>query len=601
MEKRNGQLDLTVKGETIERVYSGYRAKKYIVNRQYQRKLVWTIEEKRSFIDSIGSNFPVPIILLADPKTKGKDQVEIIDGMQRMNAVISFIENEFDWGGRYFDLNALAVTKSLLDDKELSQKKPILDRQICVQIASYQLPLSIFESAERADIEEVFRRINSGGRKLSRQELRIAGATGEFPNSVRRISTLIRSDVSDSDLVHLNDMKEISITSKELDYGINIDSVFWVKHGILTKDQVRESRDEEIVGDMMAFMIAETPPPSRSEFLDAIFGFKNAGTSGSAYEENDANIRRYSSYALIEHFQRSFEELRLALEASDKTLGEILFKKKPARAPRYFQIVFLAIFDQIVRKRKRLSDRVKLLDALSGVGEKINIPEGGSWGAQDRADEVKRTSAIISKAFVKNDGEDPARAHWINRLENILTQSLTEQANYEFKQGFLNLDGKSKFDEQSFEKIIHTIAGISNSGEGRKGYVIIGVADKEADATRVKALYGVDAIQHRYFHITGIEHEAKALGISVDQYFMNIVSKIKSKLEGNFLNVILSNIKLVNYYDKVILIIEITGQEDPVDIEGRYFIRHGNTLDEIKGKDLLLFIKNYPRGLNKTL
>ncbi|MCJ2037245.1 DUF262 domain-containing protein [Methylobacterium sp. J-068] len=590
-----GQIDLTVKGETIERIYSGFCAKKYVVNRRYQRKLVWTLDEKRNFIDSVASNFPVPIILLADPKVQGHDQVEIIDGMQRMNAVISFIENEFSWNDAYFDLNTLAITKSLLDEGALTQKTPVLERKICVQIASYQLPLSIFESAERDNIEEVFRRINSGGRKLSRQELRIAGATGDFANAVRKISTLIRSDTSDSDLVFLNNMKEISITSRDLNYGIDIESVFWVKNGILTKDQVRESRDEEIVADMMAFMVAEIPPPSRSEYLDAIFGFKDAGSSADAFVENEDNVRKYNADVLTQHFHIVLDELRLTLESGNKTLGEVLFKKKPTRAPRYFQVVFLALFDQIVRKRKRLTDRAKLLSALSGVGEKINIPEGGSWGANDRADEVKRTSATISKAFSKSDQPDPARANWISKLENILTQSLTEQAAYDFKQGFIRLDGSSKFDDESLEKVIQTSIGIANIGEKKRGYVIIGVADKKADAQRVESLYGIQPIEHRYFQITGIEHEAKALNISIDAYFRKIVSAFKNRISGNHCNYILSNMKLINYYQKVLLIIEVEGQNDPVDLDGVYYLRNGNTLSTVNSKDLMAFARNYPR------
>ena len=36
--------DLTVKGESIERLYTQYREKRYLVNRRYQRKLVWTLD-----------------------------------------------------------------------------------------------------------------------------------------------------------------------------------------------------------------------------------------------------------------------------------------------------------------------------------------------------------------------------------------------------------------------------------------------------------------------------------------------------------------------------------------------------------------------------
>ena len=55
-----------IRGESIQSLYRLYIAEKLLTNRRYQRKLVWTIEEKTSFIDSIRQGFPIPIILLAE-------------------------------------------------------------------------------------------------------------------------------------------------------------------------------------------------------------------------------------------------------------------------------------------------------------------------------------------------------------------------------------------------------------------------------------------------------------------------------------------------------------------------------------------------------
>lgn len=263
--------DLTVKGESIERVYGQYNDGRYVVNRRYQRKLIWTLEEKVSFIDSIVRGYPVPIILLAESRSRGESHLEIIDGMQRINAVTSFIENDFKVDGCFFDLNTMAVTKARLDKGEILQREPVMDRGKCVRVASYLVPFSIFEFSEDSSVDEVFRRINSGGRKLSRQELRAAGATGHFAQAVRRIAAKIRGDDSWSDVLRLNEMKKISITNRELPYGIAVEELFWVKQGVLTKEQVRESRDEELVADMLAYMVSDTPQSSRAEFLDDFF------------------------------------------------------------------------------------------------------------------------------------------------------------------------------------------------------------------------------------------------------------------------------------------------------------------------------------------
>src|SRR5689334_16766272 len=98
-----GGQDLTVRGEAVERVYGIYREARYVVNRRYQRKLIWTLAEKVNFIDSIIRGYPVPIILLAESKAAEQSIFELIDGMQRLNAVMSFIENEYSLEGKFFD------------------------------------------------------------------------------------------------------------------------------------------------------------------------------------------------------------------------------------------------------------------------------------------------------------------------------------------------------------------------------------------------------------------------------------------------------------------------------------------------------------------
>ena len=86
------QRELAIRSESVQRIYNFYTKNLFYVNRRYQRKLVWNIEEKRAFIDSILKGFPVPIILLAQTKREDESVFEIIDGMQRLNAINSFIE-----------------------------------------------------------------------------------------------------------------------------------------------------------------------------------------------------------------------------------------------------------------------------------------------------------------------------------------------------------------------------------------------------------------------------------------------------------------------------------------------------------------------------
>lgn len=581
-EQQRAKQDLTVKGESIERVFGNYQEWRYIVNRRYQRKLVWTLDEKRRFIDSIISGYPVPIVLLAERKDPVQTQFEIIDGMQRLNAIFSYLENDYDVGGCYFDLNTMASTKALLDAKTLVQREPVLSRNACVQIASYTLPLSIYESALDGDVDEVFRRINAGGRKLSRQELRIAGSTGHFALAVRQIAAKVRGDVSSSDELPLNEMKKISITNRELPYGINVEEVFWIKQGVLTKEQVRESRDEEIIADLLAFMLLEDKPPSRSEFLDDWFGYSEGEAQEQRHQQIDIAVQKYTVEVVTSDFQRVLDQIKITLTRSNKTLGQLLFGEQQPRAPRYFQVVFLALHKLIVLQNQEAADQDQFGKLIEGCGANINVPEGGRWGAADRVNSVNALAGVFSPAFRAAQAYDPAQVRWITQMENIFTQSYTEQAAYDFKQGFVRLDGTNTFDEDSFEKIIKTLVGIANIRKGVRGYVLVGVADTEADAKRVGELYEVIPKPFERFMITGVEHEAKALGRNLDQLFLFLMNRIKeSKLSEPLKDYVARHVKAVRYYDKTVFVFESEAQAEPSNLGGAFFVRHGNKLIEV--------------------
>ena len=267
------QNDLLIRNENIQRLFDWYNDGLFIVNRKYQRKLVWTIEEKQNFIGSILLDYPVPLFLLANVP-EGK--YEIIDGMQRLNAIFSFIKGEFaiTYEGEtgYFDLQTMAATKALFDKNELEQKTPLLDRTVCAKFVNYQLPLSI-TSFDDNHIEEIFRRINATGRQLSSHDLRQAGATHAFAALVRKVSASVRRDSSLSDVLELSKMEKISLSNRKLPYGINLEDTFWVKNKIITVGNMRVSRDEELVAYILLYILLGDSVSPSAKNLNRIYGY----------------------------------------------------------------------------------------------------------------------------------------------------------------------------------------------------------------------------------------------------------------------------------------------------------------------------------------
>jgi uncharacterized protein with ParB-like and HNH nuclease domain len=87
--------DLSVRSESVQRLYGLYLADRFQVNRRYQRKLVWSVEEKQRLIDSILRDLPIPLFLVAEIGAAPDAPYELIDGMQRLNAIFAYLENEF--------------------------------------------------------------------------------------------------------------------------------------------------------------------------------------------------------------------------------------------------------------------------------------------------------------------------------------------------------------------------------------------------------------------------------------------------------------------------------------------------------------------------
>lgn len=582
--------DLTVKGESIEQVYRTYRDKRYLVNRRYQRKLVWSLDEKQSFIDSIARGYPVPIILLAEAKRAGSSLFEIIDGMQRLNAIIAFIENAYTVitsdGPKYFDLETMASTKELLDRGVLQQSEPVLSRAECVTIASYTMPLSVYEFSTDGQVEEIFRRINSGGRQLSRQELRMAGSLELFTSAVRITASRVRGDSSTSDELLLNDMGKISISNRELDYSIPVDDVLWVKQGILTKDQLRESKDEELVADILAFALTTPKPPSRSEFLDDYFGLGSGEPSEKRRNDLNLEVQKRSVETISADFQRVIDELLAVLSHDNTTFGNLLFDTPPQRAPRYFQVVFLALYHLLIEQNKRIDSLDGVVRSLRNSGPNIVIQEGGRWGAENRVHAVNSMVGILQGSFVDGGTTDPANARWVLQFENLLSNSFTEQPVYDFKQGVLRLDGSDQLDNEAIEKILETLVGIANISPGTTGYVIIGVADNQATANRVRNLYEVSSTLYRGFHIIGVAHEASKLGRNLDQQFQWLADLIAgSAISEPLRSYIRNHLKLIRYYDKAVFVLQTKAQNQPSYIDGKYFDRSGAQLKEILPAD----------------
>jgi hypothetical protein len=139
---------------------------------EYQRRLVWDKKKRSLFIESLLMNVPIPPVFLFEWEY---GRYEVMDGQQRLNAIVDFYENRFKLAGltEWNDLNG----RTYADFPPVIQRG--LDRRRISAVVLLAENLA-FENAQFNVRRTVFERLNTGGQNLNAQELRNCLYSGRF-------------------------------------------------------------------------------------------------------------------------------------------------------------------------------------------------------------------------------------------------------------------------------------------------------------------------------------------------------------------------------------------------------------------------------------
>lgn len=147
----------------------------------FQRAFVWSQNQCSRFIESLLLGLPVPGIFLFKEADTGKHLV--IDGQQRLKSLHFFSKGIIN--GKEFSLSGLETkydgrTYNTLDEADRSR---LDDAVIHATVFKKDLP-----EGEINSVYEVFERINTGGIKLSPQEIRSCICHGNFNNYLHKLN-----------------------------------------------------------------------------------------------------------------------------------------------------------------------------------------------------------------------------------------------------------------------------------------------------------------------------------------------------------------------------------------------------------------------------
>jgi uncharacterized protein with ParB-like and HNH nuclease domain len=148
-----------------------------VLTPKFQRRGVWTAGARSFFIDTLLRGMPVPPIFLRVRQSDDKKKIvrEVVDGQQRLSAVLKYLNDEFklskslgkSWGGKRFSE---------------------LEEECKNDIRQFSFICEVFQSVSDADILEVFARLNTYSVPLNAQELRNGRFFGFFKQSAYRLA-----------------------------------------------------------------------------------------------------------------------------------------------------------------------------------------------------------------------------------------------------------------------------------------------------------------------------------------------------------------------------------------------------------------------------
>ena len=156
-------VKVTKKDFSIFELHRKYKKGQLILEVDFQRNKVWNYKQKCELIESILMGLPLPIFYF---KLQNNSKYVVVDGKQRLSTLFEFLENKF-------------VLKSLKILKFLNGKR---FEDLIEELGIYQSQLEDYQVYSHVILPptpdkilfDIFDRVNRGGTKLNKQEIRNA-------------------------------------------------------------------------------------------------------------------------------------------------------------------------------------------------------------------------------------------------------------------------------------------------------------------------------------------------------------------------------------------------------------------------------------------
>lgn len=154
------------------------KANALVVQPDYQRREVWGEAARVMLMDSIMNGIPMPKIFVSSHIKDGRTIRTVIDGQQRISAILSFLSGAYELKAPY-------------DGAYLGKKFDDLPEDVRDNvILAYEIDFNEAKGLSDAELREVYSRVNKYLVALNRQELRKADFPGHFLNVSEELANI---------------------------------------------------------------------------------------------------------------------------------------------------------------------------------------------------------------------------------------------------------------------------------------------------------------------------------------------------------------------------------------------------------------------------
>lgn len=177
----------------------------------YQRQFRWDDERQSLLVESLYLGIPIPSLFMA---TNSDGAWEVIDGVQRLSTVVNFVSTP-DNPVRIKIGKETPLSLTGLNKLTEFEGKSFNNLSISLQLEFLLKPIKVITLSDKSDKLvrfDLFERLNTGGVKLTDQEIRNCIFRGEFINFIKELS----QSPDFTNCVKLNNIQRTDGTAEEL-------------------------------------------------------------------------------------------------------------------------------------------------------------------------------------------------------------------------------------------------------------------------------------------------------------------------------------------------------------------------------------------------